>query len=85
MARLPLEERRQIFLVRQRANQAMLDQLLQSAPAQALSSALPSHRLVGLVVKAVILVMLVGLGFVAYQNVTLHPPTSVVEALLPRL
>lgn len=85
MTRLPLAERQQVFLVRQRARQAMLDRLLQPLPAQPLSPAALFHRRMGLVVKAVILAMLVAAGLVALQAVTFDVPASVVEALLPRL
>ena len=85
MTRIPLEERRQVVLVRQRARQAMLDQVLQPARAQALSLAALSHHHVRLVVEAVMIAMLLGAGLVAFNTVTFHPPTSVVEAVLPRL
>jgi len=81
MSRLPLEERRQVFLARQRARQAMLGRLSEPAP---LSLDEPTHRRVRLVLKAVSIALLLGAGVAALQTVTFHPPTSVVEALLPR-
>ena len=86
MTRLPLAERQQVFLVRQRARHAMLDRLLQPTPTQPLSSAAALfHRHMGLVVKAVMLAMLLAAGLIALQTVTFEVPASVVEALLPRL
>ena len=61
----------------------MLDQVLQPAPAQPLSPAALAHHRVRLI--AVMIAMLVGAGLVALSTVTFHPPTSLVEALLPRL
>ena len=83
MSRVPLDERRQLFLTRQRARQAMRDQLLQPVPAQPLSRSAPSYRHLRLVVKAVMIAMLLGMGLVTFHAVTFHPPTSIVEALLP--
>ncbi|MBI2152857.1 MAG: hypothetical protein HYU24_04005 [Candidatus Rokubacteria bacterium] len=83
MTRVPLDERRQLFLARQRANQALRDQLLAPDP-HPLSPAEASHHRRRMVVKAVMIAMLVGLGVIVFQTVTFNPPTSIVEALLPR-
>lgn len=84
MTRVPLDERRQLFLARQRANQALRNQLLAPDPSHPLSPAEASHHRRRMVVKAVMIAMLVGLGVIVFQTVTFNPPTSIVEALLPR-
>lgn len=84
MNRVPLDERRRLFLARQQASQALRDQLPQPVSAHVLSTRAPSHRHVQLVVKAVMIAVLLGAGVVALHTVSFNLPTSVVEALLPR-
>lgn len=84
MNRVPLDERRRLFLARQRADQTLRDQLLAPAPLHPLSPAESANRRARLVVKAVTIAMLLGAGLVVLQAVTFNPPTSVVETLLPR-
>ncbi len=84
MNRVPLDERRRLFVAQQRARDALREQLLRPAPADPFSPPAPPHSRVRLIVKAVTIAMLLGVGLVAFQAVTFHLPTSVVEALLPR-
>jgi len=83
MNRVPLDERRRLFLARQRARQAMQAELLQPVPKQSLSLSALSHHRMRFVVEAVVIALLLGLGFITLHAVTFHPPTSIVEALLP--
>ena len=84
MTRVPLDERRRLFLARQRASQALEDQRLASAPSHALSAAEAPHDRMRLIAKAIVIAMLVGAGLLAFHTVTFNLPASVVEALLPR-
>ncbi len=84
MTRVPLHERRRLFLSRQQASQALREELLAPAPAHPLSPAGASHDRLRMVVRAAMIVMLLGVGLIVFQSVTFHLPTSVVEALLPR-
>ena len=85
MTRVPLDERRRLFLARQQASQALEDQRLAFAPSHPLAPAAPSQQYrMRLVVRAIVVAMLVGAGLVVFQTVTFNLPTSVVEALLPR-
>ena len=84
MTRVPLDERRRLFLARQQASVALEDQRLAPALSHALSPAEASHDRMRLVVKAIVVAMLVGAGLVVFHTVTFNLPTSVVEALLPR-
>ncbi len=81
MTRVPLDERRRLFLARQQARQTAL---VHPLPAPPLSPQMPSRRRVPLVVRAVILGVLLGMGLLAFHSVTFDLPTSVVDALLPR-
>ncbi len=81
MTRVPLDERRRLFLARQQARQAAL---VYPLPAPPLSPPMPSRRRVRLVVRAVIVGVLLGMGLIAFHSVTFDLPTSVVDALLPR-
>jgi len=83
MTRVPLDERRRLFLARQQASQALEDQRLAFPPSQPLSPAAASQHRMRLVVRAIVVAMLVGAGLVAFHTVTFNLPTSVVEALLP--
>jgi hypothetical protein len=81
---LPLAERRQIHLVRQQARQAMLDRLVESSPPA--PPARPFHaRHRHWIVRALAVAALVGAGVAVAQAVSFEPPSSLLEALLPRL
>ena len=84
MTRVSLDERRRLFLARQRANQALRDQLLAADSSRPLSHAAASQYRARLVVKAAMIAMLLGLGVIVFYSVSFNVPTSVVEALLPR-
>ena len=84
MTRVPLDERRRLFLARQQVGQALEDQRLALAPSHAFSPAAASQHPMRLVVRTIVIAMLVGAGLVVFQTVTFNLPTSVVEALLPR-
>ncbi|MBI3031409.1 MAG: hypothetical protein HYY64_18065 [Candidatus Rokubacteria bacterium] len=84
MTRVPLDERRRLFLARQQASEALEDQVLASAPSHPFSSAAASQHGMRLLVRAVVIAMLVGAGLVVFQTVTFNLPASVVDALLPR-
>ena len=84
MTRVPVDERRRLFLARQQAGQALEDQRLALAPSHAFSPAAVSQHPMRLVVRTIVIAMLVGAGLVVFQTVTFNLPTSVVEALLPR-
>ena len=81
MTRVPLDERRRLFLARQQAREAAL---AHPFPAPPLSPTAPSRRRVRLVVRAVIVGVLLGMGLIAFHSVTFDLPTSIVDALLPR-
>lgn len=81
MTRVPLDERRRLFLARQQARQAAL---VQPLPAPPLSPPTLSHPRVRFFVRAVIVGVLLGMGLLAFHSVTFDLPTSVVDALLPR-
>jgi len=83
MTRVPLDERRRLFLARQQASQALEDQRLAFTPSPPLAPAAASQHRMRLVVRAIVVAMLVGAGLVAFHTVTFNLPTSVVEALLP--
>jgi hypothetical protein len=84
MTRVPLDERRRLFLGRQQASQALEHQQLAPAPSHAFSPAAAAQHRMRLVVRTIVIAMLVGAGLVVFQTVTFNLPTSVVEALLPR-
>lgn len=84
MTRVPLDERRRLFLARQRASLALEDQRRAPALSHPFSPAEASHDRMRLVVKAIVVAMLVGAGLVVFQTVTFNLPASVVETLLPR-
>jgi hypothetical protein len=81
MGALTLEERRRVFLVRQEARREGLARL--SAPVAAPESH-PLRRRRHAVLKAAMIVALLGTGWVAYHVVEFHIPASIAEAL-PRL
>jgi len=84
MTRVPVDERRRLFLARQQAGQALEDQRLALAPSHPFSPAAAAQHRRRPVVRAIVIAMLVGAGLVVFQTVTFNLPTSVVEALLPR-
>ena len=82
MSRIRSEERHRVFLARQEANRRML--ALPSVPTAACSP--PSRgRWLGQLLKAMMVVALLSGGWFAYHAVEFHVPTSLVEALMPRL
>jgi hypothetical protein len=78
--RLTPEERRRVRIAQQRAQQSMLEQLA-AAPSVPTMEA-PRGR--GRLIKAVAIAALLGCGLLASQALEFKPPTSLVEALLPR-
>jgi hypothetical protein len=82
MDRLTPEERRRVSLARQEANRRTLARM--SAPIASTPPPAPRHRL-HRIVETAMTVALLGGGWFAYRAVEFHVPTSIVEALLPRL
>ncbi|HSF05812.1 MAG TPA: hypothetical protein VLG10_08485 [Methylomirabilota bacterium] len=80
MNRLTPEERRRVRIAQQRAQQSMLEQL--EAPPPVLVTDAPRGR--RRLIKAVAIAALLGGGLLASQALEFKPPTSLVEALLPR-
>jgi hypothetical protein len=84
MVRLTPEERRRVFLTQERTRQAMLARM-STARAVAIDPNRAGRRwLQRLVEMAIILTLFTG-GVVVSEFVELHPPASLIEALLPRL
>ena len=81
MGALTAEERRRVFLARQDANRQALARL--SAPI-ATSEPLSLRRRLNAVLKAAMIVALLGSGWFAYRVVEFHVPASIADAL-PRL
>ena len=81
MGALTADERRRVFLARQEASRQGLARL--SAPVAA-PKPHPLRRRLDAVLKAAMLVALLGTGWVAYHLVEFHMPASIAEAL-PRL
>lgn len=84
MTRVPLDERRRLFLARQQASQALEDQRFVPAPSDALPPTAASQHGIRLVVRAIVIAVLVGAALAVFQTVTFNLPASFVEALLPR-
>jgi hypothetical protein len=84
MTRVPVDERRRLFLARQQASEALEHQALASAPSHPFSPGAAAQHRMRLVVRAIVIAMLVGAGLVAFHTVTFNLPASVVDALLPR-
>jgi len=82
MGRLTPQERRRVFLARQKASREMLARL---SAAIAPSEPCPSRHRLSQVLNPVMIVALLGGGWFAYHAVEFHLPASIVEALLPRL
>jgi len=81
MGALTAEERRRVFLARQETSREQLARL--SAPVAA-PEPHPLRRRLDAVLKAAMIVALLGTGWVAYHLVEFHIPASIAEAL-PRL
>jgi hypothetical protein len=83
MNRLTPEERRRVYLARQRARDTMLSRL-QVETVEALAPP-PDERGLAWLAKAAMIAALLGSGLLAVQILEFHPPDSLVGALLPRL
>jgi len=81
MGVLTVEERRRVFLARQKASREGLARLSAPVPASEPHSL---RRQLNAVLKAAMVVALLGTGWVAYHVVEFHIPASIAEAL-PRL
>ena len=81
MGQLTLEERRRIFIARQRKCDDIMTR--RSAPTAAPETQCPGLRL-NRIVKTVAIAALLSVGWFAYHAVELHIPASIAEAL-PRL
>jgi hypothetical protein len=81
MGQLTLEERRRIFIARQRACDDIVTR--RSAPTAALETQRPGLRL-NRIVKTVAIAVLLSVGWFACHAVELHIPASIAETL-PRL
>ncbi len=84
MNRLTREERHGLYLAQQRARESMLARL--SSPL-ASAAADPGAEVGKLrrVVRVMVLAALLAGSFLAARMLELHPPASLVEALLPRV
>ena len=82
MSRVTSDERRQMFLAQQRARDAVLARM-SAAPAAGTGHAGAGRRRQWLLRAAMMLTLATG-GVVTYSVVEFHPPTSLVEALMPR-
>jgi hypothetical protein len=82
MGQLTQDERRRIFLARQRTRHEMLARI--SAPIALVEPRSPRY-VVSQVLKTAMAVALLGGGWLAFHVVQFHVPTSLVEALMPRL
>jgi hypothetical protein len=82
VGRLTPEERRRIFLAKQQTASAILARL-RAAPSAAGDGASRRGRL--RLLKAAMIVMLLGGGLAVSQPVELHRPASIVETLMPRV
>ena len=82
MSRYTSDERRQVFLAQQRAADAVIARM-SAAPAAGTGHSGAGRRRQWLLMTAMILTLVTG-GVVAYELVEFHPPTSLVEALMPR-
>ena len=81
MGQLTLEERRRIFIARQRTCDDIITR--RSAPTAAPGTQRPGLRL-NRIVKTVAIAALLSVGWFACHSVELHVPASIAEAL-PRL
>jgi hypothetical protein len=85
MGRLTPEERRRVFHAQSKARGEMLNRVL-TEPAVIVTVAQRFRRQRRLLFLSAIVATALGGGWLAYQAVEFefHPPTSIVEALLPR-
>jgi hypothetical protein len=83
MNRLTPEERRRVYLARQRARDTMWSRL-QAETVEALAAPADERGLAWLA-KAAMIAALLGGGLLAMQMLEFHPPDSLVGALLPRV
>ena len=81
MAQLTADERRRIFMARQRTSAEML---ARPAVPIAACTPLPSRRRLSRIVKTVAIAVLLSAGWFACHAVELNVPASIAEAL-PRL
>jgi hypothetical protein len=81
MGALTSEERRRVFVARQQAYREGLARLAAPVPASELHS---QRRRLHALLKAAMLVALLGTGLVAFHVVEFHMPASIAETL-PRL
>jgi len=79
MNRLTAEERRRVYLARQRGQRSMLD----NRPGS-FAHARPSRRALTWALTSLMFGMLL-LGGLSAAHVSFSPPASLIEALLPRL
>jgi hypothetical protein len=79
MNRLTAEERRRVYLARQRAQRTMLDDRPRS-----FAQARASRRTIIWALTSLMIGMLM-LGGLSAAHVHISPPASLIEALLPRL
>jgi hypothetical protein len=85
MSRLTPEERRRIFLTQERTRRAMLARMSTASVMVVEPDRAGRRWLQRLVKMAMILTLFTG-GLIVSEIVELHPPpTSLIEALLPRL
>ena len=79
MNRLTADERRRVYMARQRAQRALLDTRPRS-----FAKSRPARRAMVWALTSLMLGMLL-LGGLSAAHVSFSPPTSLIEALLPRL
>jgi hypothetical protein len=83
MGRLTSEERRRVFLARERTCQIMLARI-SAAPAVDIDDGGASRLRLQRLLKTVLILTLFTGGLALYEFVEFHPPASLVEALLQR-
>lgn len=84
MSRLTTEERRRVYLAQEKTRQTMLIQL-SAEPAPRPQAGRFDQRGIRRILKTAVVVTLLSGGWLALHALEFHPPTSIVEALLPRL
>ena len=82
MSRVTSDERRQMFLARQRARDTVLARM--SAALAAATGHIGAGRRWQWRLRAATILTLATGGVVTYAVVEFHPPSSLVEALMPR-
>jgi hypothetical protein len=83
MKRMTMNERRQIFQAQQQAEREMRERLLAPIPTD--GPAKPGGRRRTWVIVTLLVSVLLGGGLVIGDLVTFHVPTSVVDAVWPKL